>query len=320
MPGHTDSAIYIQAPPDVVWQKVNDIESWPTLFDGEYASAQVLHRDTDRIRFQLVTALREGQTYRWTSERFLDQSGRTVVARRIDTGPFEYMHIFQSVTPTGSGSLLRWVQDFEARSDAPFTDAQVQDRIGKSSAVNLAQHKRIIERSIAQPSLTPASENGPSIGTPKRTGHVDIRVLAQASLEHVWDVANDRTAWAHAGHPVEDKFNDGEESTFAVNTPPDAQGRRWSFTVHRIRDNSNKTVFSRRYGSPDFLYSNQWFGYRETDSGTELRCVSDFELTAKATITAGEMEQIMNLSMARNMEQVARIVDATFAQSIEVTR
>src|SRR5664279_4015165 len=85
MPGHTDSAIYIQAPPDVMWQKVNDIESWPTLFDGEYASAQVLHRDTDRIRFQLVTALREGQTYRWTSERFLDQSGRTVVARRIDT-------------------------------------------------------------------------------------------------------------------------------------------------------------------------------------------------------------------------------------------
>ena len=43
MSAHTDNSIVISAPMDLVWERTNDIESWPRLF-GEYSSAEILHR------------------------------------------------------------------------------------------------------------------------------------------------------------------------------------------------------------------------------------------------------------------------------------
>ena len=45
----------------------------------------------------------------------------------------------------GGGTTVRWVQDFEMRPGAPFTDDQMTARINAGSAANLARHKKVIE-------------------------------------------------------------------------------------------------------------------------------------------------------------------------------
>ena len=45
MAGHTENAITIAAPVDLVWDMTNDLENWPNLF-SEYASVDVLSRES----------------------------------------------------------------------------------------------------------------------------------------------------------------------------------------------------------------------------------------------------------------------------------
>lgn len=156
MSGHTDNRVQIDAPPALTFEIANDLARWPELFAGEYAAVEVLEQLPGRVRFRLTTEPHpDGSVYSWVSERFPDPVAMTVTARRVETGPFAYMHIFQMVTPApGGGSELRWVQDFEARAGAPFTDEQMTARIDGSSAENLRRHKEVIEAvaaRIAQP-------------------------------------------------------------------------------------------------------------------------------------------------------------------------
>jgi aromatase len=146
MSAHTDNEVVIAAPVELVWGVANDVERWPELFAGEYAAAEVLERSDDRLRFRLTTAPGpDGATYRWVSERCLDRARGTVSARRVEPGPFRYMHLFQSFTAVEGGTRLRWVQDFEARPDAPFTDEEMRRRIDAGARVNLRRHKDVIE-------------------------------------------------------------------------------------------------------------------------------------------------------------------------------
>jgi len=146
MSAHTDNEIVVAAPLALVWEVANDVERWPELFAGEYAAAVVLERDEERVRFRLTTAPGpDGRSYTWVSERYLDRARGTVSARRVEPGPFRYVHLFQSFTPVAGGTRLRWVQDFEARPDAPFTEAGMRRRIEAGARANLRRHKAVIE-------------------------------------------------------------------------------------------------------------------------------------------------------------------------------
>src|SRR5262249_31364957 len=146
MSAHTDNSIIIGAPVDVVWDEANKIERWPELFAGEYARAEVLAAGQDRVVFRLTTEPQEnGQSYSWDSERVLDPEHHRAVARRVDTGPFLYMPRFHSFEPCPEGTRVRWVQDFEMRPRAPFTDEQMAARINRGSERNLQRHKEVIE-------------------------------------------------------------------------------------------------------------------------------------------------------------------------------
>lgn len=146
MSAHTDNEVVIAAPLELVWEVANDVERWPELFSGEYATAEVLERDENRVRFRLTTAPdADGQSHDWVSERCFDRQRRTVSARRVEPGPFRYMHLFNSFTAIDGGTRLRWVQDFETRPDAPFTDEEMRRRIDAGSRVNLRRHKVVIE-------------------------------------------------------------------------------------------------------------------------------------------------------------------------------
>jgi aromatase len=145
MAGRTDNAILIKAPMNLVWDMTNDVESWPHLF-SEYASAEILHRDGPTVQFRLTMHPDEdGRQWSWVSERTPDPATRTVRARRVETGPFEYMHIFWEYQEVDGGVLMRWVQDFHMKPEAPADDAALTDHINRNSAIQLALIRDRIE-------------------------------------------------------------------------------------------------------------------------------------------------------------------------------
>lgn len=161
MPGHTDNAIVINAPMDLVWSMTNDVRSWPELF-SEYASAEIIADNGTTIRFRLTTRPDEsGRQWTWVSERTPDPATRTVRAYRIETGPFEYMNLYWEYHDDGGSVSMRWVQDFRMKPDAPFDDAAMTERLNRTSRIQLAHVRdRIEERHRA--TTSPADLAQPS--------------------------------------------------------------------------------------------------------------------------------------------------------------
>src|SRR5439155_11997267 len=122
---------------------------------GEYARGEILERAGNRIVFRLTTVAEfsphnDGKSYSWVSERVLDEERHYVNARRVELGPFRYMHIFQSFEPVAGGVRLRWVQNFEVREDTPFTDEWMAERINHHSREQLVNHKSLMEAAARQ--------------------------------------------------------------------------------------------------------------------------------------------------------------------------
>src|SRR5262245_60294814 len=147
--GHVDNAIVINADMDLVWDVTNDVEHWPQLFT-EYASAEIIERDGNTVRFRLTMHPDEnGKVWSWVSERTVDKGRRHVTARRVEPGPFEFMNIEWTYMPEGNGVRMRWVQDFRMRPDAPIDTAAMTDRINANTAVQMDIIRQKVERLAA---------------------------------------------------------------------------------------------------------------------------------------------------------------------------
>jgi aromatase len=152
--GHTDNSIVIDADIDHVWRMTNDLPSWPDLFT-EYAEVEVLEQHGSTFRFRLTMHPDEaGRVWSWVSERTLDEAAREVVARRVEPGPFEFMDIRWNYTPEGTGTRMRWQQDFRMRPEAPIDTAGMTERIDANSKVQMAIIKDKVEAAArhAEPS------------------------------------------------------------------------------------------------------------------------------------------------------------------------
>lgn len=148
-PGHTENAVDIAAPLPLVWEITNDVARWTELFT-EYAVAEILHREGDTVRFRLTMHPDEnGTSWSWVSERTADPATREVRARRVETGPFEYMHIYWRYDEIDGGTRMSWVQDFAMKPTAPVDNAGMTERINTNSKVQLAVIKERIERAHA---------------------------------------------------------------------------------------------------------------------------------------------------------------------------
>jgi ribosome-associated toxin RatA of RatAB toxin-antitoxin module len=145
MAGHTDNSIVINASMNRVWVMTNDVASWPRLF-SEYADAEILREDGDTILFRLIKHPDEnGKVWSWVSERTPDIATRTVTARRVEPGPFEYMNIRWTYEQVDDGVRMRWVQDFAMKPTAPIDDAGMTAQINANTVREMARIKRIIE-------------------------------------------------------------------------------------------------------------------------------------------------------------------------------
>jgi quercetin dioxygenase-like cupin family protein/ribosome-associated toxin RatA of RatAB toxin-antitoxin module len=155
--GHVDNSVFIEADLDLVWDITNDVERWPQLFT-EYATAEILQRDGDTVRFRLAMHPDEnGTVWSWVSERTADRAGQRVTARRVEPGPFEFMHIEWTYAPEPGGTRMRWVQDFRMRPEAPIDTAAMTDRINANTAVQMDVIRRKVERLATMPEIRTVS-------------------------------------------------------------------------------------------------------------------------------------------------------------------
>ncbi|MFD6097321.1 SRPBCC family protein [Nocardiopsis flavescens] len=146
MSARTEASVVIDAPLDLVWDMTNDVGSWTELFT-EYAEAEVLERDGDTVRFRLALHPDEsGKVWSWVSERTPDRASRTVRARRVETGPFEFMHIFWEYTPVEGGVEMRWVQEFHVKDEMPFDDEAMAAHIAKNTSEQMPHIKERVEQ------------------------------------------------------------------------------------------------------------------------------------------------------------------------------
>jgi aromatase len=147
--GHTDNSIFIDAGIDHVWRMTNDLRSWPDLFT-EYSEVDVLAQNGSTFRFRLKMHPDEsGRVWSWVSERTLDEAKHEVVARRLEPGPFEFMDIRWSYAREGSGTRMRWVQDFRMRPEAPIDTAGMTQRIDANSKIQMAVIRDKVEAAAA---------------------------------------------------------------------------------------------------------------------------------------------------------------------------
>ncbi len=148
----TDNAVVINAPLEFVWERMNDVESWPDLFT-EYAKAEILERKGDTIVFRLTTHPDPeygGQVWSWVSERAVDSSTRTTKSRRIETGPFEYMNIDWSFEEVDGGTEMRWVQEFSMKPDAPASNEQAEEYLNKNTKEQMRVIKERLESAASE--------------------------------------------------------------------------------------------------------------------------------------------------------------------------
>jgi aromatase len=142
----TDNYIVIDAPLEEVWRITNDVVNWPSLFT-EYATAEILEQKADTVRFRLTMHPDEqGRVWSWVSERTADPRTRTVKARRVETGPFEFMNIEWYYQPVEGGTKMRWVQEFTMKPGAPANDEQMEQYIDNNTKTQMAIIKERIEQ------------------------------------------------------------------------------------------------------------------------------------------------------------------------------
>jgi aromatase len=168
-PGHVDNSVLIDADINFVWDMTNDVERWPRLFT-EYAAAEILERSGDTVRFRLVMHPDDnGKVWSWVSERTADPTTYSVVARRIEPGPFEFMDIKWFYQPERSGTRMRWVQDFRMRPEAPIDTQAMTDRINANTAIQMGVIKDKVETAARE--RRHATQSGTNAARPTSSDH-----------------------------------------------------------------------------------------------------------------------------------------------------
>ncbi|MFE2427330.1 cupin domain-containing protein [Streptomyces sp. NPDC059373] len=177
MTAHTENEIVIDAPFTYVWTRTNDVASWPDLF-SEYAAAEIIGQEGNTVTFRLTMHPDEkGRVWSWVSERTTDPASRTVRARRVETGPFEFMNIFWQYEELGpEQTRMRWVQDFRMKPDAPVDDEGMRHRINGNSKVQLQLIKDRLEarrtRAVHISDVKPDNRRGGDLRTLLTPGSV----------------------------------------------------------------------------------------------------------------------------------------------------
>ncbi|MEU3019743.1 SRPBCC family protein [Nocardiopsis sp. NPDC007018] len=150
-------SVVIDAPYDLVWEVTNDVASWPDLFPG-HASVDVIHREGDTVRFRITKHPDEqGRVMTWVSDRTTYQDAGEARAVRVETGPFDYMHLNWIYEDRPEGVGLTWHYQFTSKPGAPYDDARMREHFDESAPRELAGIRDTLEARARQLADDPVS-------------------------------------------------------------------------------------------------------------------------------------------------------------------
>lgn len=142
-------SITIRENPRKVFEIINDIERWPTLFN-EYKGASILAREEEGRYTKLIFQLSNGEDSSWRSSRLIDHQELVATAEREEPlYPFLYMHLKWICEAAPEGTKMTWTQDFELdpKFDTPLPT--VLERMKKHTRENQQGIKEKIEAGVA---------------------------------------------------------------------------------------------------------------------------------------------------------------------------
>lgn len=141
--------------------------------------------------------------------------------------------------------------------------------------------------------------------------HLDCERWVRAPLALTWAMAAAATVRHGRGHhEVLATDAAGGRTTLRVTTPPDRDGRTWTYDVERVLDEGQHTVYARRFHSPAFRYATAWWCYEAVEGGTRIRCVQDFETMPDAPLQDAAMAVVVERSTLAGLGEVAALVEA----------
>lgn len=146
MIGHTENSIDINAPIAFVFDQTNNVRTWPELF-SEYAKVEVQAESENKVVFRLTMHPdADGRVWSWVSEREWDRATWQVRARRVETGPFEFMNIAWSFSQRQPDvTTMTWVQDFRMKPAAPVDTEWMTGNINRNSVIQMGLIKERVE-------------------------------------------------------------------------------------------------------------------------------------------------------------------------------
>jgi quercetin dioxygenase-like cupin family protein/ribosome-associated toxin RatA of RatAB toxin-antitoxin module len=293
MSAHTECRIEIDAPLNYVWRRMNDVASWPNLYT-EYASVEVLEQAENKVTFRITMHPDEqGRVWSWVSERITDPVARTVYARRVETGPFEFMNIFWYFTELGpERTRMCWVQDFAMKPTAPIDDAGMAERITTNSKIQMEVIKRRLES--ARLRVRSVKEVAPNT---RRGG--DLRVLlspadvgSTSGFAGVVRLAPGEGISEHY-HPYSEEFLlvSSGELTVDLNSEPRTVGAGEGLFIprevrHRLRNMSAEEVVVTFFLSP--LAPRPELGHVDTETAGQAAALIHAQRAAELISVGGE--------------------------------
>ncbi|MFH8404384.1 hypothetical protein ACH4FX_06355 [Streptomyces sp. NPDC018019] len=146
--------------------------------------------------------------------------------------------------------------------------------------------------------------------------HIENKVHVRAPLETLWKLANSpENDRRHApdGHRLVSQDEARHSLVLQVKTPPDRDGRSWSYFVERIMDPAHHTVYARRWGNPNFRYAHLLWVYREEADGSSIRCIQDFEMTPESTVDGPTMAGIIQQGTEKALQATVQFVEEQVA-------
>jgi aromatase len=144
-----ENSVAIKADPKEVFDIINDIEKWPTLF-SEYAGAKVISKERDGRYTEIIFELSNPDGASWRSWRLVDHKQLVAIAERRDPlYPFSYMHLKWTCSADPGGTRMTWIQDFELDVNYGVSlDAALQ-RMNTHTRENQQRIKEEIESGMA---------------------------------------------------------------------------------------------------------------------------------------------------------------------------
>ncbi|MEH0020311.1 MAG: SRPBCC family protein [Desulfobacter sp.] len=110
----TRHSIEIEATPEETFDICSDVENWPKIFPP-CKGIRIL-REEDGFQEIEITALADGETMTWCSERRLDKASRTIFSRQIKPSPLlETMQCAWRMDPLEGGVQLSLEHQFEVK-------------------------------------------------------------------------------------------------------------------------------------------------------------------------------------------------------------